>query len=389
MIVALDRPDYTTRLAVLEQLTSRSTVVLSEKIIACIAQNVKSNIREVELCFNLLITEAQLHKKEITLDFTIKVVRDLDTLVRKLSTMNLRDGYNKRIKIIGLGSEGCNIVNYLYNHRTGGVDFIVCDSDEEIIDSSTVPNKIRLKDQVAVDMAQPLDLRVNALYDAIVGSDTEVVLILIETAETTKALIASVIAQLAKERGVLSVGLVSIPLFTEEKENLLDIEKLCRQFDALVVIDNNKSKEPKTIPDSESDLPQINMAFATVMKGIMAIVLAVQFDKKDIKTVLCNNNSIFVGFSVASGKDRAKKAVNSALRSPYLRENKIANAKNILLLVTSDAIDITIDEIGEINEYLQAEAGYNASITMAVSEDENLGKSISIAILASGFDVSE
>jgi cell division protein FtsZ len=112
-----------------------------------------------------------------------------------------------------------------------------------------------------------------------------------------------------------------------------------------------------------------------------------RFDRNDIKTVLCDNNRIFAGFAVASGKNRVIKAFVSALTSPQLRKNKMANVKNVLLLLTSGTIVLTIDEITEVNDYLQVAAGYNASITMTVSEDMSLGESISIAIIASGFRV--
>jgi cell division protein FtsZ len=201
--------------------------------------------------------------------------------------------------------------------------------------------------------------------------------------EEVHLLAPSGITRLAKERVAITVGIVLIPLFTETKEIYLNIDELGKQFDSLLVIDFNKQKESKNSPELNSDLLQMNEAVATVIKGITAIILESQFEIKEIRTVLSDNNSIFAGFSVASGKNRAKKAVVSALISPYLRGNIMANVKNVLLLLTSGAIALTIDEIAEVNDYLQAAAGYNASIIMAVSEDRELGKSLSIAIIAS------
>jgi cell division protein FtsZ len=191
------------------------------------------------------------------------------------------------------------------------------------------------------------------------------------------------IARLAKERVAITVGIVLIPLFTEAKEIYLNIDELGKQFDSLLVIDFNKQKESKNSPELDSDLLQMNEAVVTVIKGIEVIILQPQFDIKEIRTVLCDNNAIFAGFAVAYGINRAKKAIVSALSSPYLWENKMTNVKNVLLFITSGAIALTIDEIAEVNDYLQVAAGYNASITMAVSEDRKLGKSISIAIIAS------
>jgi cell division protein FtsZ len=191
------------------------------------------------------------------------------------------------------------------------------------------------------------------------------------------------IARLAKERVAITVGIVLIPLFIEAKEIYLNIDELVKQFDSLLVIDHRKYKESKSSPEVHSDLLQMNEAVATVIKGTEAIVLQSQFDIEEIRTVLCDNNSIFAGFSVASGKNRAKKAIVSALLSSYLWENKMTNVKNVLLLITSGAIALTIDEIAEVNDYLQAAAGYNASVIMVASEEMKLGKSLSIAIIAS------
>jgi len=294
----------------------------------------------------------------------------------------LIDVYTNKIKIIDLGSASCNIVNQLYNSGINGVDFIVCSSDEQFIDSSRIPNIIRAKNLVAVDMQPPFDLVDFTVCDAIMNSDTEVLLILSETGETIQSAIAAGIARVAKKRGVITVGIVIIPLFPEAKESNLDIDKFCTQFNSSLVIDFNKSNTSKTILNVGPGLLPMNEAIANVIKGITAIVLEPQFEIKEIRSVLCDNNSIFAGFSVASGKKRAKKVIVSALTSPRLRKCKMANVKNVLLLLTSGTNALTIDEIGEISDYLQAAAGYNATITMAVSEDMKLGKSLALAIIA-------
>jgi cell division protein FtsZ len=295
----------------------------------------------------------------------------------------LLDGYTNKIKIIGLGSTGCNIVNYLYNKQNDGVDFVVCVRNEKLIERIRVPNKIRLINQVALDIEQPLDLVDLTICDTMMDSRTEVVLIHSETGETTHSTIAAGIARVAQEKGIITVGIVLIPLFTEANEVYLDIDKFCRLFDSSIVIVRNKSNKSKTITDVDSNLLKMNEAVVRIVKGITAIILQYQFEIKEIRTVLCNNNSIFAGFSVASGKDRGKKAIVTALSSPYVKENIIVNVKHVLLLITSGTIALTVDEIGEVSDYLQAAAGYNASITIVVSEDMKLGESLSIAIIAS------
>jgi cell division protein FtsZ len=295
----------------------------------------------------------------------------------------LVDDYTNKIKIIGLGSAGCDIINHLCNLGIVGIDFIVCTSDEQLIDSSRISSKIRLIDRVAVDMDQLFDLVDFTVCDIIMDSNAEVVLIINEIGKTTEAVIVSEIARVAKKRGIITVGIVLNTLFPEAKESNLDIDKLLKEFDSSLVIDRNKSKESKTIPDLDSHLSQMNESVASVVKGIAAIILEPQFDRNDIKTVLCDNNRIFAGFAVASGKNRVIKAFVSALTSSQLRKNNMANIKNVLLLFTSGTIVLTIDEIGEIIDYFQAAAGYNASITVAVSEDMKLDTSLSIAIIAS------
>jgi cell division GTPase FtsZ len=294
----------------------------------------------------------------------------------------LVDDYTNKIKIISLGSSGYDITNHLCNLGIVGIDFSVCTSDEQFIDSSRIKSKIRLLDRVAVDMDQLLDLVDFTVCDIIMDSNAEVVLIINEIGKTTEAVIVSEIARVAKKRGIITVGIVLNTLFPEAKESNLDIDKLLKEFDSSLVIDRNKSKESKTIPDLDSHLSQMNESVASVVKGIAAIILEPQFDRNDIKTVLCDNNRIFAGFAVASGKNRVIKAFVSALTSSQLRKNKMVNIKNVLLLFTSGTIVLTIDEIGEIIDYFQAAAGYNASITVAVSEDMKLDTSLSIAIIA-------
>jgi cell division protein FtsZ len=185
----------------------------------------------------------------------------------------LVDDYTNKIKIIGLGSAGCDIINHLCNLGIVGIDFIVCTSDEQLIDSSRISSKIRLIDRVAVDMDQLFDLVDFTVCDIIMDSNAEVVLIINEIGKTTEAVIVSEIARVAKKRGIITVGIVLNTLFPEAKESNLDIDKLLKEFDSSLVIDLNKSKKYKTIPDVDLCLLKMKEAVASVIKGITAIVL--------------------------------------------------------------------------------------------------------------------
>jgi cell division protein FtsZ len=298
--------------------------------------------------------------------------------------MDLANDCRNTVKVIGIGKTGCSVVDYLRIQHIKGVDFAV-----QIIEKDVVPNKIRPEQTIAEDAEQLLDLQRNPALDALLNEFTKVVLVIAGMGGTTERVVASKIAQLAKEREIITIGIVSIPFLSDGKSKyekaLSDISQLGKNVHSLLVIDTNKIKSLNYFTDFESGLIKINTAFTTIVKGVAAIVLHPKFDLKDLKTVLYNNRAL-VGFSIVSGKNRAKKAIFSALFLPLLKDTIISNATNVLLLVTSGTTVMTIDEIGEINDYIQEAAGYKASIIMSVSEDINLGESLAIAIIASGFD---
>lgn len=301
-------------------------------------------------------------------------------------TMDLANDFRNTVKAIGVGNTGCSIVDYLRLQNIKGVDFAV-----QITGKDVVSNKIRPGKSIVEDAEQSLNLQDNHLLDNILNEFTKVVLVIAGMGGTTERVIASKIAQLAKEKEIITIGIVSIPFISDGRSKyekaLSDISQLGKNVHSLLVIDTNKIKSLNYFTDFESGLIKINTAFATIVKGVAAIVLHPKFDLKDLKTVLYNNRAL-VGFSIVSGKNRAKKAIFSAMFLPLLKDTIISNATNVLLLVTSGTTVMTIDEIGEINDYIQEVAGYKASIIMSVSEDINLGESLAVAIIASGYDVS-
>jgi cell division protein FtsZ len=207
---------------------------------------------------------------------------------------------------------------------------------------------------------------------------------------------APVIAQLAKERDILTVGIVTIPFQFEGKvrseQALAGVERLRKQVDSLIVINNNKLREVYGNLGFKAGFSKADEVLATASRGIAEVIThhyTQNIDLKDAKTVLSNSGTAIMGSAVASGDNRAKDAIIDALDSPLLNDNKISGAKNVLLLIVSGTSEITIDEIGEINDHIQAEAGYNANIIMGVGEDESLGDSVAVTIIATGFNVEQ
>ncbi|MNE04222.1 Cell division protein FtsZ [compost metagenome] len=207
---------------------------------------------------------------------------------------------------------------------------------------------------------------------------------------------APVIAQLAKEREILTVGIVTIPFQFEGKvrqeQAIIGIEKLRKQVDSLIVINNNKLREVYGNLGFKAGFSKADEVLATASRGIAEVIThhyTQNIDLRDAKTVLANSGTAIMGSSVAEGDNRAKDAIVSALDSPLLNDNKITGAKNVLLLIVSGTNEITLDEIGEINDHIQDEAGYNANIIMGVGEDETLGEAIAVTIIATGFDVEQ
>jgi cell division protein FtsZ len=207
---------------------------------------------------------------------------------------------------------------------------------------------------------------------------------------------APVIAQLAKERDILTVGIVTLPFLFEGKirqeQAIIGIEKLRKQVDSLIVINNNKLREVYGNLGFKAGFSKADEVLATASRGIAEVIThhyTQNIDLKDAKTVLSNSGSAIMGSSTATGDNRAKDAIISALDSPLLDDNKISGAKNVLLLIVSGSSEITIDEIGEINDHIQSEAGHGANIIMGVGEDETLGEAIAVTIIATGFNVEQ
>ena len=308
------------------------------------------------------------------------------------------------IKVIGVGGGGSNAINHMFKQGIKGVDFIVCNTDSQALDNSSVPNKIQLGVNLTEglgaganpDVGQQSAIESIAEIEKMLDSNTKMVFITAGMGGGTGTGAAPVIAQLAKERDILTVGIVTLPFSFEGKVRLeqaqIGINKLRKQVDSLIVINNNKLREVYGNLGFKAGFSKADEVLATASRGIAEVIThhyTQNIDLKDAKTVLANSGTAIMGSAVSTGENRAKEGIISALDSPLLNDNKITGAKNVLLLIVSGSDEITIDEIGEINDYIQAEAGHNANIIMGVGEDESLGESISVTIIATGFDIEQ
>ncbi len=317
---------------------------------------------------------------------------------------DLAHGQSNVIKVIGVGGGGSNAINYMYNQKIKGVDFIICNTDSQALENSPVPTKIQLGVNLTEGLGAGANPEIGQLaaqesveeIDRVLDKNTKMVFITAGMGGGTGTGAAPVIAELAKNKDILTVGIVTIPFQFEGKirheQALLGVENLRRHVDSLIVINNNKLREVYGNLGFKAGYAKSDEVLTTASRGIAEVItqhFMVNIDLRDAKTVLSNSGTAIMGSANASGENRAKEAVMSALDSPLLNENKITGAKNVLLLIvcgTEPENEITIDEIGEINDYIQSESGNNANIIMGVGEDEKLGNEISVTVIATGFN---
>tara|TARA_B100000886_G_scaffold274448_1_gene198383 strand:+ start:2706 stop:4577 length:1872 start_codon:yes stop_codon:yes gene_type:complete len=304
------------------------------------------------------------------------------------------------MKVMGIGGGGSNAVNYMYKQGIKGVDFVVCNTDSQALEESPVPNKIQLGVNLTEGLGAGANPEIGKLaalesYEELknlLETQTKMLFITAGMGGGTGTGAAPIIAEMAKEFDILTVGIVTIPFSFEGKSRELQaikgLEKLKRSVDSLIIINNNKLREVYGNLGFKEGFSKADEVLSTAAKGVAQVIThhyTQNIDLKDAKTVLSNSGTAIMGSSIASGSNRANEAVIKALDSPLLNDNKIEGSKNVLLLIVSGAEEITIDEIGEINEYIQNETGNSANIIMGVGEDLELGSNISVTVIATGF----
>jgi len=309
------------------------------------------------------------------------------------------------IKVIGVGGGGSNAVNYMYKKGITGVDFIVCNTDAQALEASTIPTKIQLGKGLGAgnipQVAEKAAIEKSEEIKAILEKNTQMLFITAGMGGGTGTGAAPVIAELAKEidlpdeqeNKILTVAIVTLPFSFEGKKRREQaekgIEQLKKYVDAILVINNDKLRDFGNLPMSQA-FEKADNVLTTAAKGIAEIITEkayVNIDFRDVNTVMKNSGVALMGSGVASGENRAFQAVELAINSPLLNDNNIKGAKNILLYLSfSMEHEITMDEITEITDYINNEACDDVNVIWGAGYDDNLGEKLSITLIATGFD---
>lgn len=310
-----------------------------------------------------------------------------------------KNQYNA-IKVIGVGGGGSNAVNYMFQQEISGVDFVICNTDAQALENSPIPVKIQLGADLTEGMGAGANPEIGAKaaqesYNElreVLSTNTKMVFITAGMGGGTGTGAAPIIAKIAKELSLLTVGIVTMPFEFEGKSRISQaqkgIEKLRENVDSLIVINNNKLREVYGNLGYKSGFSKADEVLSTAAKGIAEVIThhyKQNIDLNDAKTVLSNSGTAIMGSASAEGTDRARNAISKALDSPLLNDNKITGAKNVLLLIVSGTHEVTFDEIGEINDHVRAEAGNDVNIIMGIGDDEHIGDAIAVTIVATGF----
>ena len=307
--------------------------------------------------------------------------------------------YNSIIKVIGVGGGGSNAVNHMFNKGIVGVDFIVCNTDRQALDISPVPYKIQLGAQLTdgrgAGMLPEVGMAAaNENIDEIrelLSKNTKMVFVTAGMGGGTGTGAAPVIAKVAKDLGILTVGIVTIPFNFEGKKRRLQAEeglnKMRENVDTLLVINNERLREfgkDMSLTDAFSYADDILTVAARGIAEVISVTGVINVDFNDVNTVLRNSGHAIMGSASAEGENRALEAVTSALSSPLLMDNEIDGARYVLLNITYGSKEVMMDEITEITDYIQEAAGATADVIWGHGLDSSLGEKISITLIAAG-----
>jgi cell division protein FtsZ len=304
------------------------------------------------------------------------------------------------IKVIGVGGGGCNAVKHMYEQGIKGVDFIVCNTDAQSLQTNPVPIQIQIGKglgagsipSVGRDSAME---NIDKLKKAI-DNNTEMIFITAGMGGGTGTGAAPIIAQIAKEMGVLTVGIVTIPFGFEgrKRRQYADegIKELKNNVDALLIICNDKVRELYGNLKMREAFGKADDILATAAKSIAELITCVggiNVDLEDVKTVMKQSGVAIMGSGSAEGENRAIHAVETALSSPLLNDNNITGAKDILLYISFGNDEITMDEVTEITDYVIEEAGTDVNVIWGYGHDEALENNITVTIIATGFETND
>ena len=313
---------------------------------------------------------------------------------------------SSQIKVMGVGGGGSNAVNYMFEHGIKGVDFVICNTDLQALEASPIPTKIQLGENlteglgagsnpdVGMKAAQESADRINELLDA----NTKMLFITAGMGGGTGTGAAPVIAEIAREKGILTIAVVTHP-FTNEggyrkqyaKEGL---EELKKQVDTLLIINNDKLIEVYGDLTLTQAFGKANEVLNTATKGIAEVIsqhLLVNIDLNDARKVLENSGTAVMGQAQATGENRAIEAVTEALDSPLLNDNEIYGAEQVLLKIVTGSGDdeIKMSELSKIKNKIQSAAGRDVNIIEGIGIDPDLGSAVSVTVIATGFETKK
>lgn len=307
------------------------------------------------------------------------------------------------IKVIGVGGGGSNAVNHMYNQGIKGVDFIICNTDRQALDISPVPFKMQLGPSLTEGRGAGSipEIGMNAAIENIddiketLSKNAKMVFVTAGMGGGTGTGAAPVIAKAARDLGILTVGIVTVPFNFEGRKRRQQaeegLENMRESVDTLLVINNERLREISGNLTLGNAFAQADDVVTTAAKGIAEVISvtgAINVDFNDVNTVMKDSGVAIMGSAQAEGEDRAIKAVQHALTSPLLNDNDIAGAKYVLLNITYGDKEVLMDEISDITDYIQDEAGSTADVIWGHGYDETLGDSLSVTLIATGFKQS-
>lgn len=330
----------------------------------------------------------------------------IDDLIDIIETCPTMTPIQSMIKVIGVGGGGCNAVNYMFREKVEGCSFIVCNTDRQALDGSPVPVKIHIGDNALGAGTDPAKGRKAALeaHDQIekvvLGEDTQMLFITAGMGGGTGTGAAPIIAKMAKDKGVLTVGVVTLP-FENEGENAMSraidgIHELVKNVDSLLIINNEKLYDFFGSHLVHEAFPKADEVLSTAVKGITEIISRpgyINVDFEDIKTMMRNSGMALMGCGTGSGKNRIEDAVKGALQSPLLNDFDLKTAKSLLINITCGKNDngLTMDDLSEINHKISEYTGNVKKFKTGLvwMTDPEIGDKIQITAIATGFKVND
>ena len=305
------------------------------------------------------------------------------------------------IKVLGVGGGGSNAVQHMYAQGIVGVDFAICNTDSQALEASPVPTKLRLGPNLTEgrgagsipNVGKEACIESVEEVRAFLADNTKMLFITAGMGGGTGTGAAPIIAQISKEMGILTVAIVTLPFTFEGRrrstQGLSGLEELKNNVDTLVIISNDKLRAIHGNLTLREAFGHADDILTTAAKGIAEIITVagyVNVDFEDVNTVMKDSGVAIMGTARAKGEQRATEAVDRALNSPLLEDNNIKGAQHILINIASGTSEVTMDEISEITEFVQEEAGYGTDLIWGNCYDESLEDEISVTVIATGFE---